>query len=72
MQLMKTADDYAISRHMEKKPLIAAARQAVQTAEDAREIAVKRIDEVRLADATPGIERCAGKSRRLRPRMQLV
>jgi outer membrane protein OmpA-like peptidoglycan-associated protein len=52
VQLMKTAEDYAISRHMEKKPLIAAARQAVQTAEDSREIAVKRIDEVLLADAS--------------------
>jgi outer membrane protein OmpA-like peptidoglycan-associated protein len=51
VQLMKTAEDYAISRHMEKKPLIAAARQAVQTAEDSREIAVKKIDEVRLHDA---------------------
>jgi outer membrane protein OmpA-like peptidoglycan-associated protein len=48
-QLMKTAEDYAISPHMEKKPLIAAARQAVQTAEDAREIAVKRIEGDRLA-----------------------
>jgi outer membrane protein OmpA-like peptidoglycan-associated protein len=41
---MKSADDYAISRHRENKPMIAAARQTVQTAEDAREIAVKRID----------------------------
>ena len=41
---MKTADDYAIRKHVEEKPLIAAARVAVQTAEDAREIAVKRID----------------------------
>jgi outer membrane protein OmpA-like peptidoglycan-associated protein len=45
VKLMKTADDYAISRHMERKPLIAAAREAVQTAEDAREIAVKKLDE---------------------------
>jgi len=44
VELMKTADDYAISSHMEKKPLIAAARDAVQTAEDSREIAVKKID----------------------------
>lgn len=44
VESMKTADDYAASRHIESKPLIAAARQAVQTAEDAREIAVKRID----------------------------
>jgi outer membrane protein OmpA-like peptidoglycan-associated protein len=35
---------------VDKKPLIASAREAVQTAEDAREIAVKRIEEVRRAD----------------------
>lgn len=44
VESMKTADDYAVSKHIENKPLIAAARQAVQTAEDAREIAVKRIE----------------------------
>ncbi len=49
-QLMKTAEDYAISPHMEKKPLIAAAREAVQTAEDAREIAVKKIGDVLAAN----------------------
>ena len=48
-ELMKNADEYAIGNPVEKKPLIAAARQAVQTAEDAREIAVKRQDENRLA-----------------------
>jgi outer membrane protein OmpA-like peptidoglycan-associated protein len=47
---MKTADDYAISRHVEKKPLIAASRDTVQTAEDAREIAVKKIDAQLSAD----------------------
>ena len=50
VQLMKSADDEAISSHVEKKQLIAAAREAVQTAEDSREIAVKRIEENRLAD----------------------
>jgi outer membrane protein OmpA-like peptidoglycan-associated protein len=50
VQLMKTADDYAINSHVDKKPLIASARQAVQTAEDAREIAVKKIEQVRRAD----------------------
>jgi outer membrane protein OmpA-like peptidoglycan-associated protein len=49
-QLMKSADDLAINSHVEKKPLIAAARVAVQTAEDSREIAVKRIEANRLAD----------------------
>jgi len=50
VELMKTADDYAIGGHSDRKPLIAAAREAVQTAEDAREIAVKKIDETRRAD----------------------
>jgi outer membrane protein OmpA-like peptidoglycan-associated protein len=49
VELMNSADRYAISKHIEKKPLIAVARQAVQTAEDAREIAVKKIDEDRRA-----------------------
>ena len=44
VESMKTADDYAVRRHVETKPLIAAARVAVQTAEDAREVAVKKID----------------------------
>lgn len=50
VESMKTADDYAVRKHMERKPLIAAARVAVQTAEDAREIAVKRIDADRAAN----------------------
>jgi outer membrane protein OmpA-like peptidoglycan-associated protein len=45
VDLMRSADDYAISKHVEKKSLIAASRDTVQTAEDAREIAVKRIGE---------------------------
>jgi outer membrane protein OmpA-like peptidoglycan-associated protein len=49
VQLMKVADDEAIDKHVEKKLLIAAARDAVQTAEDAREIAVKRIEADRQA-----------------------
>jgi outer membrane protein OmpA-like peptidoglycan-associated protein len=49
VQSMDAADSYAISKHMEKKPLIASSRQAVQTAEDAREIAVKRIEADRSA-----------------------
>jgi outer membrane protein OmpA-like peptidoglycan-associated protein len=50
VESMKTADDYAVRKHVETKPLIAAARVAVQTAEDAREIAVKRIDADRSAN----------------------
>ncbi len=50
VQLMNNADGYAINKHMDRKPLIAVSREAVQTAEDAREIAVKKIGEMRLAD----------------------
>lgn len=50
VQLMNKADSYATDKHIDKKPLIAVSREAVQTAEDAREIAVKRMDDVRLAN----------------------
>jgi outer membrane protein OmpA-like peptidoglycan-associated protein len=50
VQLMGTVDQYASSKHIELKPLIAAARETVQTAEDSRAIAVKEIGEERLAD----------------------
>ena len=59
---MKTADDYAVMKHVETKPLIAAARQAVQTAEDAREIAVKRIDADRLAAERQGASDAQARS----------
>ena len=49
VELMNSADAYAINKHLERKPLIAVSRDAVQTAEDAREIAVKKIDEDRRA-----------------------
>jgi len=49
VQLMNNADADATSKHDNWKPLIAVARETVQTAEDAREIAVKKIDEERLA-----------------------
>src|SRR5436190_10881143 len=50
VQLMNNADEYAVSKNVDKKRLIAAARESVQTAEDARAISVKRLDEERLAD----------------------
>jgi outer membrane protein OmpA-like peptidoglycan-associated protein len=50
VQIMNDVDDDATRKHMARKPLIAAAREAVQTAEDARAIAVKKMDDVRLAD----------------------
>ena len=50
IQLMNNADEYATNKHIDRKPLIAVAREEVQTAEDAREIAVKKLDEIRLAN----------------------
>jgi outer membrane protein OmpA-like peptidoglycan-associated protein len=50
VQLMNNADEYATRKHIDKKPLITVAREAVQTAEDARAIAVKKIDEIGLAN----------------------
>jgi outer membrane protein OmpA-like peptidoglycan-associated protein len=50
VQLMNNADEYAVSKHIDTKPLIAISREAVQTSEDAREIAVKKLDEIRLAN----------------------
>ena len=50
VQLMNNVDEMATRKNIERKPLIAIAREAVQTAEDARAIAVKRMDEERLAN----------------------
>jgi outer membrane protein OmpA-like peptidoglycan-associated protein len=50
VKLMDGADGQATSKHIDKKPLIAISREAVQTAEDARAIAVKKMDDVRLAN----------------------
>src|ERR1700676_938388 len=55
---MDEADALATGRHENKKSLVALSREVVQTAEDAREIAVKHIDEER-AEA----ERRAGSGR---------
>jgi outer membrane protein OmpA-like peptidoglycan-associated protein len=48
VQLMNNADSDATSRHIDRKPLIATSREVVQTAEDARAIAVKKMGDVRL------------------------
>jgi outer membrane protein OmpA-like peptidoglycan-associated protein len=48
VELMNAADSAATDRHSSRQELIATSRQVVQTAEDARAIAVKRIDEARL------------------------
>ncbi len=50
VRLMDKADADAINKHIDRKPLIATSREAVQTAEDARAIAVKKMDDVRLAN----------------------
>ena len=50
VKLMDHADGYATDKHIDKKPLISVSREAVQTAEDARAIAVKKMEEVRLAN----------------------
>ena len=55
---MNEADALATGKHENKKSLVALSREVVQTAEDAREIAVKHIDEER-AEA----ERNAGAGR---------
>jgi len=55
---MKEADELATRKHQDKKSLISVSREAVQTADDAREIAVKHIDEERAET-----ERSAGASR---------
>src|SRR6185437_5570596 len=48
VRLMDKVDGFATSKHIDRKAMIAVAREAVQTAEDAREITVRKIDEERL------------------------
>jgi outer membrane protein OmpA-like peptidoglycan-associated protein len=55
---MNEADALATGKHENKKSLVALSREVVQTAEDAREIAVKHIDEERAEG-----ERRAGAGR---------
>jgi outer membrane protein OmpA-like peptidoglycan-associated protein len=50
IELMNHADEYATRKHIDRKPLIAVSREAVQTAEDARAVAVRKMDDVRLAN----------------------
>jgi outer membrane protein OmpA-like peptidoglycan-associated protein len=66
IELMNHADEYAVRKHIDRKPLIAVSREAVQTAEDAREIAVKKMDDVRLANerqnSTDNLARSQGQA----------
>jgi hypothetical protein len=50
---MDEADAIATGKHKNKKSLIALSREVVQTAEDAREIAVKNIDEEEAENGSP-------------------
>jgi outer membrane protein OmpA-like peptidoglycan-associated protein len=65
VQLMNHADGYATEKNVPKKQLIAVAREAVQTAEDARAIAVKKMDEERAAN-----ERRASEAAQVRSQAQ--
>jgi len=66
VELMDNADADAVNKHMDRKPLIAVSREAVQTAEDAREIAVKKMDDLRLAnerqDSADALARTQGQA----------
>lgn len=58
VQLMNQADGYATRKDVDKKSLIGTSREAVQTFEDAREIAVKRIEAERIeAEAMAAADR---------------
>src|SRR4029079_17582889 len=45
---MKQVDEYSLRKDVPTKPLISVSREVVQTAEDARTIALKRREEERL------------------------
>src|SRR5437868_10588089 len=47
-RLMDKVDQFATNKHTDRKTMIAVAREVVQTAEDARAITVKKIDQERL------------------------
>ena len=64
VQLSAKADEYAIRHNADRKPLIAIAREAVQTAEDARAIAVTKIEEERLANERQASSDAQAKSQR--------
>src|SRR4029077_10596575 len=48
VRLMNQVDEDAIDKHSNRKAMIGVAREAVQTAEDARAITVKKIEQERL------------------------
>jgi outer membrane protein OmpA-like peptidoglycan-associated protein len=48
IRLMDKVDQFATDKHADRKAMIAVAREVVETAEDARAITVKKIDQERL------------------------
>src|SRR5437660_11646283 len=62
VQLTNKTDEYATEKNIPKKQLIAVAREAVQTSEDARAIAVKRMAEERLAHERQAFSDAQAKS----------
>lgn len=54
---MKEADALATARHLDKKALISVSREVVQTAEDATEISMKRMEADRMNAEKRGAER---------------
>lgn len=68
---MKHADDLGTMKHVDKKTLISVSREVVQTADDSREIAVKRIDADRAnADRTADADRVAEADAKSKQAMQ--
>ena len=68
VKLMDTADRYATEKHSSKKELIATSREAVQTAEDARAIAVKNHGTSESHRRAPELRAMRWLTRRRRPR----
>ena len=68
---MKHADDMGTMKHVDKKALISLSREVVQTADDSREIAMKRMDEVRMnADKDSEAAKLANSRARTKEEMQ--
>jgi outer membrane protein OmpA-like peptidoglycan-associated protein len=68
---MKHADDMGTMKHVDRKALISVSREVVQTADDSREIAVKRMDEVRMnADKDAESAKLANSRARTKDEMQ--
>lgn len=63
VKLMDQADGYAVQKNVPRKALVGVAREAVQVAEDARAISVKRMDDERQANALQGSEDAATRAR---------